>query len=390
MRPAARTVADFASHFSAPQAAPLIVRSVAEMHAVRAGMDVAAVRARGAPARVNFVPTMGALHAGHTGLVDAARARADFVVASVFVNPAQFAPHEDLAAYPRTWAADVAALAARRVDVVYAPTAASMYPPGAPFRSWIAPAGVDAATPEGAARPGFFRGVATVVAKLLAAVRPAEAWFGQKDGVQCIVVRALVRDLSLPTRVRIGATARAPDGLALSSRNVYLTRDARAGAGAIFAALTEARDAVAAAPEAAAARARAAAHRAGAAGSEPGAAADADAAAERAAQAAAFGGAAAPPLPPRAPDALLASVEARVRARILASPTFSAVDYAVFSDALSGAPVRALGDSGARRGAVMLSVAARAGATRLLDNIMLVGSHDDLGAAPGDADDAND
>ena len=326
---------------------------------------------------------MGALHAGHLGLVERARVDADFVVASVFVNPTQFAPHEDLAQYPRTWDADYAALSRAHVDVVYAPTAAAMYPPRAPFRTFVSPAHADETTPEGGARPGFFRGVATVVTKLLGAVRPTVAVFGQKDGVQCIVVRALVRDLNVPTVVRVAPTARETDGLAMSSRNAYLSAAQRARAGVIFRALERARTELDASGEVTGARAAAAEK-----SLYVGRGVDDDTAAGLAAQRAAFAandvpasrGHTAPPSP------LLARVADAVRAEILAEPTFSTVDYVTFSDALTGGPVTSLRDSTARGGAILLSVAARTGSTRLLDNIVLVGDVSDLGAAPGEAD----
>jgi len=334
----------------------------------------------GRPARVGFVPTMGALHSGHLGLVDAARRGggpspqpADFVVASVYVNPTQFAPHEDLSKYPRTWDADVAALAARGVDAIYAPTPAAMYPAHPPYRTFVVPRGVDGGTPEGAARPGFFKGVATVVLKLLNAVAPTEAWFGQKDGIQCIVVRALARDLNVPVAVRVAPTARAEgDGLALSSRNAYLSAPQRAAAGRVWAALRGAVAAFEAAPEGAAARAR----RAGGGG---GGGAAAAAAAEALAQAAAFSEPS--PLPPPPLSPLFAALAAGVTRDILCAPEFSGVEYVTFSDALTGAPIGAPEQSTARNGAVMLSVVARMGPIRLLDNVMLVGGLDDLGEA---------
>jgi pantoate--beta-alanine ligase len=347
------------------------------MQALRRSFDASLGRA----ARVGFVPTMGALHSGHLGLVDAARmgggahpARADFVVASVYVNPTQFAPHEDLAKYPRTWDADVAALAARGVDAIYAPTPAAMYPAHPPYRSFVVPRGVDGGTPEGAARPGFFKGVATVVLKLLNAVGPTEAWFGQKDAIQCIVVRALARDLNVPVAVRVAPTARAEDGLALSSRNAYLSPQQRAAAGRVWAALRRAVDVFAASPEAVAARAGGGGLPArGSGGGGGGAGADA------LAQAAAFSEA--PPLAPPPLCATFAAIAAGLTADILAAPQFTGVEYAVFSDALTGAPIGAPGESTARNGAVLLSVVARMGSVRLLDNVLLVGGADDLGEA---------
>ncbi len=392
-----RTASEYASYFASGPCLPLIVRSVAEMHLARTGMDlfITSSRASRRLARVGFVPTMGALHAGHLGLVAAARngggldGMPDFTVASVFVNPAQFAPHEDLGAYPRTWDADLTALEAANVSVIFAPTAASMYPPTAPFRSFVNPAGADDATPEGSARVGFFRGVATVVTKLFTAVRPTEAWFGQKDGVQCIIVRSLARDFNFPLSVRIAPTAREPDGLAMSSRNVYLSQAQRQGAGIIYTALREAVEIVDKSPEGKEAKetAKEAKEKAKAmamASSTSSSQVD-NATAERAAQAAAFGrssSGSAIKLP--ISDALLTHVAAHVRQRILSEPSFTSVEYVAFSDALTGAPVGRLRDSTARGGAVMLSLVARAGTTRLLDNVILVGNHYDLGAAPGE------
>lgn len=226
----------------------LVARTVPEMRAIRTALDAAALDAQGRFARVGFVPTMGALHAGHLSLCDLARdggyvasndsTRSDFLVSSIFVNPTQFAPHEDLGTYPRTWDSDVEKLVSKGADVVFAPTAAAMYPPATPHRTFVELAGIDR-SPEGAARPGFFRGVATVVTKLLSAVSPTVAAFGQKDGIQCVVIKQLVRDLNLPTSILIGPTMREADGLAMSSRNVYLSPEQRAAAPAIYKALSE-------------------------------------------------------------------------------------------------------------------------------------------------------
>jgi pantoate--beta-alanine ligase len=163
---------------------------------------------------------MGALHAGHAALFDAARPASDVLVASVFVNPAQFGEAADLDAYPRDLEADAALAAAHGVDVVFAPTAEEMYPPG--FATWVVPAGV-ADGLEGALRPGHFRGVATVCLKLFNIVRPERAWFGRKDAQQVAVLQQLVRDLNLDVELRVVDTIRDPDGLALSSRNARLS-----------------------------------------------------------------------------------------------------------------------------------------------------------------------
>ena len=179
---------------------------------------VATWRAR--RARVGLVPTMGAIHAGHLALVHAARNGCERVVASLFVNPKQFAPTEDFSAYPRSEAADLAAFHAAGVDLVFIPTVAEMYPPG--FATSIEVCGVSEGL-DGAHRPGHFAGVATVVAKLLLQCLPDAAYFGEKDYQQLMVVRRLARDLDIPVRIEGVATVREADGLALSSRNAYLT-----------------------------------------------------------------------------------------------------------------------------------------------------------------------
>lgn len=192
--------------------------------------------------RIALVPTMGALHAGHLALVRRAQRRADRVVVSIFVNPAQFAPHEDLNTYPRTFAADVAALAELRADLVWAPAGDTMYPPG--YATRIVPAGPAAAGLEDAFRPHFFAGVATVVAKLLIQCGPDIAVFGEKDYQQLKVVTRMVLDLDLGVEIVAVSTIRAKDGLALSSRNQYLSRGERANAPLLYAALMRCRDAL--------------------------------------------------------------------------------------------------------------------------------------------------
>lgn len=176
-----------------------------------------------APA-TGLVPTMGALHAGHVSLVRLARAEGGLTVVSIFVNPLQFAPGEDLARYPRREEEDAALLEREGADVLYLPTEASLYPPD--FSTVIEVAGVSEGG-EGAMRPGHFRGVATVVAKLFLRVLPDVAVFGRKDLQQVAVVRRLIRDLDLPIRLRVGEIVREPDGLALSSRNAYLSPEDR-------------------------------------------------------------------------------------------------------------------------------------------------------------------
>jgi pantoate--beta-alanine ligase len=206
-----------------------IVRTVADLR-----RQTAAWRAQGL--RVGLTPTMGALHAGHLSLVRRALQDADRVVASVFVNPTQFAPHEDFDAYPRGEARDATLLGEAGCHLLYAPAAAEIYPPG--FSTAVAVAGVSAPL-EGERRPLMFGGVATVVAKLLIQAAPDVAVFGEKDYQQLQVIRRLVRDLDLPVRVIGAQTVRAEDGLALSSRNAYLTPAERAVAPRLNAVLRE-------------------------------------------------------------------------------------------------------------------------------------------------------
>jgi pantoate--beta-alanine ligase len=185
---------------------------------------------------VALVPTMGALHEGHLALVQQARRRARRVVVSIFVNPTQFAPNEDFGSYPRELKKDIAALADAKVDLVWVPTAAVMYPAG--FATRIAPGGAATAGLEDRFRPHFFGGVATVVAKLLTQVAPDVALFGEKDYQQLRVVTQMARDLDLPVKIVGVPTVREKDGLALSSRNVYLSAGERAIAPALYRVLT--------------------------------------------------------------------------------------------------------------------------------------------------------
>ena len=208
-----------------------------EIVTTAADMGRQAARARGAGHRIGFVPTMGALHAGHLALLAAARARTDFLVASVFVNPTQFGPHEDLARYPRPLATDQAACAASGVDVFYGPSRAAMY---APDHSVYVQEDVLARHLCGPHRPGHFRGVLTVVAQLFHDVQPDVAVFGQKDAQQARLIQRMVRDLHFRVAVLIAPTVREPDGLALSSRNQYLSPAERQRARCLSAALTEA------------------------------------------------------------------------------------------------------------------------------------------------------
>lgn len=265
---------------------------------------LAAWRAR-AGGTVGLVPTMGALHEGHAALARRARAACDAVLATIFVNPLQFGPNEDLARYPRTFDADLDLLAGVGTDAVYAPTVEDLYPEG--FSTHVDVDGPTAGF-EGAARPGHFRGVATVVAKLFARARPDLAWFGRKDAQQVAVVRRMHADLDLPGAVVVAPTVRDVDGLALSSRNRYLTPDERGRALAIPRALDAAR-ALAATGE-------------------------------------------------RRRDALVAAARAVLDgARDVATAYVELVDPARF------APVAALGDAPA-----LMVVAAKVGTTRLLDN----------------------
>ncbi len=191
---------------------------------------------------LGLVPTMGALHRGHLALVEQARAENDHVAVSVFVNPTQFAPNEDLSRYPRDLERDLALLRPLGVALVWVPSAEEMYPPG--FQTWVTVEEVSAPL-EGKHRPGHFKGVATVVAKLFNAFTPDRAYFGQKDAQQAVVIRRLARDLNFPVEVRVCPTVREPDGLALSSRNAYLSPAERQAATVLNRALSAAQQAFA-------------------------------------------------------------------------------------------------------------------------------------------------
>ncbi len=204
----------------------------------RLDLDSALSAHRALRSRVALVPTMGALHAGHEALLRRAAEEAPVVVASVFVNPTQFGPAEDLDRYPRNLEADVALMAGLGVDVVFLPEVAEVYPEGPGAGTTVDPGGLGAVL-EGAARPTHFRGVLTVVAKLLGLVRPDVAVFGEKDYQQLVLVRRLVRDLALPVRVVGEPVVRERDGLALSSRNAYLDASQRLAALALSQALAE-------------------------------------------------------------------------------------------------------------------------------------------------------
>ena len=202
------------------------VKTVLELRA-------AVARARGEGKRIAFVPTMGNLHEGHVALVEKAGQRADFVVASIFVNPLQFGPNEDLAKYPRTLVADQEKLVAAGCQLLFHPDVEEMYPHGQEGQTRVSVPGVSEGL-CGGSRPGHFEGVATVVTKLFNMVQPDLAVFGEKDFQQLAVIRTLVRDLNMPIQIIGEPTVRAEDGLALSSRNGYLSAEQRAAAPALY------------------------------------------------------------------------------------------------------------------------------------------------------------
>ena len=210
------------------------MREVASSAELRAATDAA----RASGAGVGFVPTMGALHAGHRALLSRARAENDLVVASVFVNPLQFGPAEDLASYPRDREADLAVLAAEGTDLAFLPAEGEVWPAPPEVRLQV---GALADRLEGLVRPGHLDGVATVVAKLLHLVGPSRAYFGQKDAQQLAVVRRMVEDLAFPNEIVACPTVREPDGLAVSSRNAYLSTAERERATALYRALSAGR-----------------------------------------------------------------------------------------------------------------------------------------------------
>jgi len=209
---------------------PMIARTIPALHRA---LDRLRVR----KATISLVPTMGALHDGHVSLVRLAKRRATKVVVSIFVNPTQFAPSEDFGSYPRTWKSDVAKLAAEDVDLIWNPDVKTMYPDG--FATRIVPEGPAIAGLEDRFRPHFFGGVASVVGKLFAQVRPDFAMFGEKDYQQLRVVARMARDLDLGVKVVGSQTVRERDGLAMSSRNVYLSPDERLAAPVLYRAMKE-------------------------------------------------------------------------------------------------------------------------------------------------------
>lgn len=258
------------------------------------------------PRPLGLVPTMGALHAGHVSLIRAARSECATVAVSIFVNPAQFGPGEDFERYPRPISADLALLEREGADYAYTPSPEEMYPPG--FATSIHIEG-PALPLEGTARPGHFDGVAMAVAKLLLQAQPDKAYFGQKDAQQVAVIRRLVRDLDIPTEIAALPTVREPDGLAVSSRNAYLTAEERSAAPSLYRALAAARDKF------------------------------------------------------RAGQQNAAELEAACREMIEASPLMSA-EYVAAVDPETMAPWGG-------RGPCMLAAAARIGSVRLIDNVPL-------------------
>src|SRR5258707_2123868 len=203
-------------------------------------MSVARKMRREENRTIGFVPTMGALHEGHLSLIHEARAMCDVVVVSVFVNPAQFAPAEDFNAYPRDLTRDAALLAEYNVDYVFAPPVEEIYPPG--FSTYVTIEGISEEL-EGAARPGHFRGVTTVVAILLNVVKPDFAFFGQKDAQQSVLIKRMVRDLAFNTEIVVLPIVREESGLAMSSRNAYLNEEQRRAGAVLNQALSNAREA---------------------------------------------------------------------------------------------------------------------------------------------------
>jgi pantoate--beta-alanine ligase len=263
--------------------------------------------ARRAGRIIGLVPTMGALHAGHVSLIRAARAECGFVVVSIFVNPAQFGPHEDFDRYPRPFTTDVQVCAAEDVDVIFHPEQATLYPPD--YHTYVEVHGLQDVL-CGAARPGHFRGVATVVLKLLNIVRPNIAYFGQKDAQQVRIIQQTVQDLNVPVDIRLQPIVREADGLALSSRNQYLDADQRRHATVLSRALAEVHAEVGSGQREAAALVR------------------------------------------------------RMKQRIEATPG-AVLDYAALVDFATLQPLQRL------HGQVLVALAVRFGTTRLIDNIIL-------------------
>lgn len=259
---------------------------------------------------IGFVPTMGALHEGHLDLVRAAREQNDVVIASIFVNPTQFAKNEDLSRYPRNLEHDAALLAALGVAYLFTPTSDEIYLDG--FATYVNVEGLSEVL-EGASRPGHFRGVATVLTILFNLVRPHQVFMGQKDAQQVVVVQKMVRDLRIPTEIVVVPTRREADGLAMSSRNQYLNAQERAAAPVLFRALNTAQNLFA--------------------GGE------------------------------RKTQIIKQAVE-----QVIAAEPLANLDYVALNDATTLAPVETIPAQ-----AVVLSLAVRLGKTRLIDNVILVG-----------------
>lgn len=274
-------------------------------------MRVSAREASSAGRIVGLVPTMGALHEGHFSLVRAARAQCSTVVVSIFLNPLQFGPNEDLAKYPRRMEEDCAALESLGVDFVFSPEPAEMYPPG--FRTSVRVGGLSELL-EGRSRPGHFDGVATVVLKLMEVVQPAFSYFGRKDAQQARIIRQMVADLAVPTEVVVCPIIREPDGLALSSRNAYLNPDERRAAAALYRSLETARNRICAGE--------------------------------------------------RSPEQILNAMRETLRREPMLRP-----DYVEIVDAETLAPMSVL------RGQCLILMAVRAGQTRLIDNALVTESN---------------
>ncbi len=208
----------------------MIVSTLEELRSARSLLD----------GRLGLVPTMGYLHEGHISLARRAKAECDYVTVSIFVNPTQFGPNEDLAKYPRDLDRDLHLLEAASIDLVWTPTPEVMYPTG--YQTWVE--AEEMTRPfEGAQRPGHFRGVTTIVAKLFNAVQPTKAYFGQKDAQQAAVIRQMTKDLNFPIEIVVCPIVREPDGLAMSSRNVYLYPEQRKAATVLYRSLTAAKTA---------------------------------------------------------------------------------------------------------------------------------------------------
>ena len=276
--------------------------------------DEMAMACRVAARPLGLVPTMGALHAGHLSLTTQARCDNAILAVSIFVNPTQFGASEDFSSYPRSMERDLALLEEQGADLVFAPPPEEVYPAG--FDTWIEPGAV-AEGQEGKVRPGHFRGVATVVAKLFTIVRPDRAYFGQKDGQQVAVIRRMARDLNLGVDVVTMPTVREPDGLALSSRNAYLKPHERQAAPVIYRALCAAEQLW------------------------------------------------------RSGDRDAARLQAAAFAVLQAEPLLESVDYVSVVDADSMVPVESVAPSGGQR--VMVAIAAKLGQPRLIDNIIIGG-----------------